>query len=296
MFTSPSVRVKRRQTALRTPTATSQTEAVRKEYGLKRLAQPTEESSFAGAKQKHPPVSDAFQTAQFHPSPRKKQASDTNHLVWQPHINGMQEGTGLGFVPRVPEDELHQYSTSDAATNGSAKLAMSAAGSRSSIFTSCALGGPPSNNTEEETTAGEHGRTLLRGDKHAVLEVSCFPETVRKLLGSIDLRNVPLTSGLSSESGFAFVATPTTCLVWSYSRSAASMDSVYKLAMPDPQSAAIYEAPVVALVSAGERQSDVGLLSCSPTGEVRYWDRVVFGLGGTDRFYAKDLELVDAED
>ncbi|KAJ1661702.1 hypothetical protein EV178_006460 [Coemansia sp. RSA 1646] len=259
MFTSPSVRVKRRQTALRTPAVMSQAESATKESGLK---------------------------------------SETNHLVWQSHINGQQDRAGPNFAPQVLEDEGHENGSGNVpnraltAANDIANVTLSVAGSGSSIFAS----GDLYESTSYRDTSDGDAHTLLRGDKHAVIEVSSFPETVRKLLGSVDLRSVPITAGLSCDSGFAFVATPTTCLVWSYSRSTSSMDSVYKLAMPDPQSSAIYEAPVVALAGTGERQSDVGLLSCSATGEVRYWDRVVFGLGGTDRFYSKSLELLDTAD
>ncbi|KAJ2355037.1 hypothetical protein H4S01_006988, partial [Coemansia sp. RSA 2610] len=67
--------------------------------------------------------------------------------------------------------------------------------------------------------------------------------------------------------------------------------------MPDPADAAGFEAPVVALVPpAGDAQSDVGVLACSATGQLRYWDCVAFGLGGTDRFHSASLELPDAAD
>ncbi|KAJ2553237.1 hypothetical protein EV175_003013 [Coemansia sp. RSA 1933] len=302
MFTSPSVRVKRRQAAaLRTPAAASQAESAKKEYGLKRLAQPMDESRIAVSNKSLSATSESLNAAQFHPSPRKKQASETNHLVWQPRVNEKQGRLSSSFAQPASEQDEHGDAIGntlapriiDTAADGTDSVAIPVADSSCSNFAPGACGDP---NGFTDPAPDSDSCTLLRGDKHAVFKVSCFPETVRKLLGSIDLRSVPLTSGLSSDSGFAFVATPTTCLVWPYNHPTASADSVYKLSMPDPQSVAIFEAPVVALVSAGERQSDVGLLSCSATGEIRYWDRVVFGLGGTDRFYTRNLEILDPED
>ncbi|KAI8320104.1 hypothetical protein GQ54DRAFT_264164 [Martensiomyces pterosporus] len=156
---------------------------------------------------------------------------------------------------------------------------------------------------EDDETSGEpldvsqdDQRTLMRGDKHAVFEVAGFPDAVRRHLGSIDLVSVPVTSGLNDDAKFAFVATPTSCFVWSYAESKSPNSSVYKLAMPDTDNATIYKTPVVALVPAGNLQSDVGVLACSTTGQIRYWDRVVFGLGGTERFHTKELSLAHAGD
>ncbi|KAJ2513727.1 hypothetical protein GGI11_004313 [Coemansia sp. RSA 2049] len=285
MFTSPSVRVKRRQPPLQAPDAL-RIATLKKDSGIKRLAVPTDDTRFAAVGKALPSSKDDAQTPHSRASPRKRHAGENNHLGWQSHTSVQQTDAIIGSSPLIVASEEHGRSSD--ATDGGTSAADSGDLVRVSDNPSYADG------FIESPSDGPH--TLLRNDKHSVLEVSSFPDTVHKLLGSIDLRSVPLTAGLSSDSGFAFVATPTTCLVWSYSRLEGSMDGTYKLTMPDPQNAEIYEAPVAALVATGEKQNDVGLISCSATGEIRYWDSVVFGLGGTDRFHNRSLELFDTTD
>ncbi|KAJ2161323.1 hypothetical protein GGF46_001584 [Coemansia sp. RSA 552] len=159
----------------------------------------------------------------------------------------------------------------------------------SSRLTLAAEGEGPRGDTDSDGR-----RVLLRGDKHAVFDVAGFPDAVQRQLGSIDFRSVPVTAGLNSASKFAFVATPTACFVWAYASGAAT--TVHRLPMPDPEDTAAFEAPVVALVPVGGVQSDVGVLVCSTAGQIRYWDRVAFGLGGTERFHSRGLELSDPAD
>ncbi|ORX71162.1 hypothetical protein DL89DRAFT_120522 [Linderina pennispora] len=137
---------------------------------------------------------------------------------------------------------------------------------------------------------------LMQGEKHAVFEVAGFPEAVRQHLGSIDFASVPVSSGVSDEAKFAYVATPTVCLVWSYAGSGRAVNNVYQLAMPDPSSATIFESPIISLVPSSAQQGDVGVIACTATGQLRYWDHIVFGLGGTERFHSKDLGLTDIND
>ncbi|KAJ2746968.1 hypothetical protein GGI20_000955 [Coemansia sp. BCRC 34301] len=133
----------------------------------------------------------------------------------------------------------------------------------------------------QETTSGEGPHTLLHGDRHAVFEVGALPPAAAQLLGSSD----SVACGLSSTAQFAFVATGVTCAVWSFA--AGSSAEVHLLAMPD---AGDLDAPAVALV-AGVGAGDVGVVAVSRLGSVRYWDRVVFGLGGTDCFHCATLAL-----
>ncbi|KAJ2660134.1 hypothetical protein IWW48_003081 [Coemansia sp. RSA 1200] len=285
MFTSPSVRVKRRQPPPQAPDAL-RIVTLKKDSSIKRLAVPTDDTRFAAVGKALPSSKDDTQTPHSRTSPRKRHAGKNNHLGWQSHTNIQQTDAIVGRSPQIVVAE--EYGRNNDATDGRTSVAGSGDSVLVSDNPSCSGG------FIEFPSDGPH--TLLRNDKHSVLEVSSFPDTVHKLLGSIDLRSVPLTAGLSSDSGFAFVATPTTCLVWSYSHLESSMDDTYKLTMPDPQNAEIYEAPVAALVAAGEKQNDVGLISCSATGEIRYWDSVVFGLGGADRFHSRHLELFDSTD
>ncbi|KAJ2110284.1 hypothetical protein IW146_005970 [Coemansia sp. RSA 922] len=133
---------------------------------------------------------------------------------------------------------------------------------------------------QEPASEGEH--TLLRGDRHAVFEVGAMPSAARQLVASSD----EVSCGVSDEARFAFVATASTCVVWSFA--AGSSAAVHRLAMPDAGEGA--GAPSVALV-AGVGAGDVGVVAVSGLGHVRYWDRVVFGLGGASQFHSTALAL-----
>lgn len=148
----------------------------------------------------------------------------------------------------------------------------------------------------DDAVARSVEQTLLRGDKHAVFAVSTFPESVRKQLGSVELKSMPVKSGINEQYQFAYVATSTTCFVWSYADGSKNPNT-YQLAMPDPRNAYDYETPVIALISADDTQrGDIGVLACSSAGQIRYWDRVVLGLGGVDRFCSKTVPLPDTND
>ncbi|KAJ1732085.1 hypothetical protein LPJ61_002210 [Coemansia biformis] len=109
-------------------------------------------------------------------------------------------------------------------------------------------------------------------------------------MAAAHVRGQPLAAGLSGAGPFAFVATAAECSVWAYGNNG-SAGRVHRLAMPD----GITEAPVVALVEVADA-SDVGALVCSATGQLRYWDRVAFGLGGTERFRSGAIALGDTGD
>ncbi|KAJ1823860.1 hypothetical protein GGH91_000932 [Coemansia sp. RSA 2671] len=146
-----------------------------------------------------------------------------------------------------------------------------------------------SNDDDMELTQeslGESEQTLLRGDRHAVFEVGAMPPAARQLLASGD----DVSCGLSSVAQFAFVATTSTCVVWSFA--AGSKAAVHRLAMPDAGEGA--GAPAVALV-AGVGAGDVGVVAVGGLGHVRYWDRVVFGLGGASQFHSAALPLGPAD-
>ncbi|KAJ1993764.1 hypothetical protein GGI25_000906 [Coemansia spiralis] len=308
MFTSPSVRVKRRQAAALRTSAIPQSDAVENNSGLKRVVhQHSTEIQIPAQQHSQQAGIESKKSSSLQPSPRKKQAIESTRSDWpssfakQPasesttkeHAHGStRQSIPWQLSGKENEAAIPANDVANLKAKYSSKISLSpstsdvAVVSRNDAFR-------PGGRIEESDNAMH---TLLQGDKHAVFEIAGFPEQVRKQLGSIDLRNVPLTVGLNAESKFAFVATPTTCFVWSYVYNRTSMNSVYRLAMPDPDSAAIYEAPVVALVAASEKQSDVGLLACSATGQIRYWDRVVFGLGGTERFFNKDLAISDSTD
>ncbi|KAJ2493258.1 hypothetical protein IWW37_000721 [Coemansia sp. RSA 2050] len=138
--------------------------------------------------------------------------------------------------------------------------------------------------TQESLSEGE--QTLLRGDRHAVFEVGTMPPAARQLLASGD----EVSCGLSPVAQFAFVATGSTCVVWSFA--VGSNATVHCLAMPDAGEGA--GAPAVALV-ADVGAGDVGVVAVSGLGHVRYWDRIVFGLGGTSQFHSTALSLASTD-
>ncbi|KAI9505597.1 hypothetical protein BX070DRAFT_220368 [Coemansia spiralis] len=300
MFTSPSVRVKRRQAAALRTSAIPQSDAVENNSGLKRVVhQHSTEIQIPAQQHSQQAGIESKKSSSLQPSPRKKQAIESTRSDWpssfakQPasesttkeHAHGStRQSIPWQLSGKENEAAIPANDVANLKAKYSSKISLSpstsdvAVVSRNDAFR-------PGGRIEESDNAMH---TLLQGDKHAVFEIAGFPEQVRKQLGSIDLRNVPLTVGLNAESKFAFVATPTTCFVWSYVYNRTSMNSVYRLAMPDPD--------IVALVAASEKQSDVGLLACSATGQIRYWDRVVFGLGGTERFFNKDLAISDSTD
>ncbi|KAJ2598706.1 hypothetical protein H4R99_004000 [Coemansia sp. RSA 1722] len=139
----------------------------------------------------------------------------------------------------------------------------------------------------EEEAELEHGqlRTLLRGDSHAVFAVSGFPEQVSEFLKAARIRAEPVSCGASAGAQFAYAASASTCLVWAYGSE--SYSSVYKLEMP-PNSNGDKGAPVISLIS-DTTPGDVGVVACSSSGQLRYWDRVVFGLGGTLQYLSVDI-------
>ncbi|KAJ2711120.1 hypothetical protein H4R19_003399, partial [Coemansia spiralis] len=133
-------------------------------------------------------------------------------------------------------------------------------------------------------------RVLLCGDKHTVVEVAALPDAAWRQVAAASARGLPLAAGLSSAGPFAFVATPTECGVWAYGHSGVT-GRVHRL----ETAASSDEAPIVALAAVGDA-SDVGALVCTPSGQLRYWDRVAFGLGGTERFRSGAIALGDTGD
>ncbi|KAJ2666490.1 hypothetical protein IW148_000978 [Coemansia sp. RSA 1199] len=306
MFTSPSVRVRRRPTAQQSRAEVSSSDSAAPKQTLKRSINASTMQN--GSLQKAaalPANSAAFGQQRGHDdtdysaaqsSSHKKQAVEPKRPVWlAPFAQRVQEPRVADVIsePEKPSTLQHKKVSEDEPIFGASIASIaSAASGRTGLV---AEDVKPARGTEADTLqTTDH--ILLRGDKHAVFDVAAFPEAVRRQLGSIDPESVPISAGLSSESSFAFVATPTTCLVWSYDSASSVMGGVYRLAMPDPDDATDFAAPLVALVSVGEVQSDVGVLACSATGQLRFWDRVAFGLGGTDRFHSRDLDLPDASD
>ncbi|KAJ1826384.1 hypothetical protein LPJ56_002200 [Coemansia sp. RSA 2599] len=147
-----------------------------------------------------------------------------------------------------------------------------------------ALEEPDSSEDEAEMGNG-HLRTLLRGDSYAVFAVASFPEQVSDFMKAAHGRGDPVSCGASAGAQFAYVASASICLVWAYGTE--NYSSVYKLDMP-PSASGSREPPVILLIS-DTTPSDVGVLACSRSGQLRYWDRVVFGLGGTLHYLSVDI-------
>ncbi|KAJ1863618.1 hypothetical protein LPJ78_003943 [Coemansia sp. RSA 989] len=294
MFTSPSVRVRRRQATKPTRAEALGSESVTSTRSLKRSSSTIATVSHASLKKENSsstttqPTDQAADSLAAQTLPRKKQVTEAKRPVWL-----------APFAQQAlqPNDTSNEHTTNSASQ---AALSESEAG-LSAVDASKGFASNASKvdflRASDPEPQPEADRVLLRGDKHAVFSIASFPEAVGRQLGSVDFGSVPIRSGVNSAGGFAFVATPTSCLVWPYDSASSAMTSrVYRLAMPDPDDTTVFETPLVALVSAENVQSDVGVLACSPTGQLRYWDRVAFGLGGTDRFYTANLDMPDASD
>ncbi|KAJ2722324.1 hypothetical protein GGI07_003406 [Coemansia sp. Benny D115] len=141
---------------------------------------------------------------------------------------------------------------------------------------------------EDLLPVGGQLRALLRGERHSVLQAGSVPEEVRGFVSQALHNGEALECG--AHAGFAHVATNSWCLVWAYGVSDDGI--VYRLQMPPAGHA---ERPVVMLVE-GRATGDTGVLAVGGSGQVRFWDRVVFGLGGPAGFQTTELGVLDGED
>ncbi|KAJ1940998.1 hypothetical protein FBU59_003636, partial [Linderina macrospora] len=316
MFTSPVAKSRRRQTLERAKTAATpivnttdpnlgrHSFAAAKHQLKQREQQKANESHSLGQKRHTASgaldYSGATQDASpFSPPASKRQATESKTMkpVWASTLFRRTDTRELAdeqmdASPWAPADETQEMDTTGAEDIESVSALLSPNGAPAGY----------AQLTEDGSLADaleaplDVSRVLLQGERHAVFETAGFPEAVRQHLGSIDTTRVPVSSGVSDETKFAYVATPTVCLVWSYAGSGRAVDTVYQLAMPDPRAATVFEAPIISLVPASAQHGDVGVIACTPTGQIRYWDHIVFGLGGTERFHSKDLGLTDIND
>ncbi|KAJ2797797.1 hypothetical protein H4R20_005056, partial [Coemansia guatemalensis] len=292
MFSSPSVRVRRRQTpkpveggADSNDNSTVSKQALKRGISLAGQGRANTQCS-----EQHEPahpttmLDAAQQQRQHHEMARKRQATGPNLPGWLAQAN-QQLITGA----RSEEGHIHGRSEQrEPKEIGPGERAPESAGLLSA--------GAPRGEADAAASEATGRRTLLRGEKHAVFGVAGFPEVVRRQVAAAELRGAAVAAGLSSIGSFAYVATAAECSVWAYGGAGSAINRVHRLVMPGSASVVETEPPLVILTAAGNEQTDVGVVVCSASGQLRYWDRVAFGLGGTDRFLSHTLELNDAAD
>ncbi|KAJ1669797.1 hypothetical protein EV182_008590, partial [Spiromyces aspiralis] len=151
---------------------------------------------------------------------------------------------------------------------------------------------------DEGIAASGYPRTLLKTNEHSATAISDYPVQVRAALDAIDFSQVTVNLEIDPLGKFAAVVTPTACYVWSYALGSA-VTNVFELPLPDPADATSYDTPLVSLIPADEDSQssdlDVGVMVCSPDGQLRYWERVAFGLGGVERFLTLDLPVPESD-
>ncbi|KAJ2610775.1 hypothetical protein H4S08_003466 [Coemansia sp. RSA 1365] len=291
MFSSPSVRVRRRQAAKPAEgKADSANNSTFSKHPLKRGISLASQGSVTTHRSKQREAEQQQQAAvqdvpfEYFALARKRQATGSSPSGWLAQTNQQR-------ISRMQSDEEHMHGRSD--RQGPWEIR---SGEKALDAVSSQPARVPRDGADEVTDEAEGRRTLLRGENHAVFSIAGFPETVREQVTAAELRGAAVVAGLSTTGSFAYVATTTECSVWAYGSASSAISRVYRLAMPDSADAVDVEAPLVVLAAARNEQADIGVVVCSASGHLRYWDCVAFGLGGTDRFFSHALELGDTTD
>ncbi|KAJ2079187.1 hypothetical protein H4R24_003962 [Coemansia sp. RSA 988] len=303
MFSSPSVRVRRRLTAKpvegsvdSTDTSTITKQTLKRSMSLaNQVGEVTQSNGQREGvqstavfdvveQQKQQQGRAADESSTHHSLARKRQSTGSNSPKWLAQTN-RQPMSGAQPEEEHIDGRSDQQRLWEIGFDGSAL--------ESTVPRSV---GAPRDWADTSANQANGQRTLLRGEKHAVFGVAGFPEAVRQQVAAAELRGAAVTAGLDSIGRFAYVATAAECSVWTYDGAASAINRVHRLVLPDRTSLAETDSPLVVLVAAGDEQTDVGVVVCSTSGQLRYWDRVAFGLGGTDRFLSHTIELNDVAD
>ncbi|RXK40460.1 hypothetical protein M231_02293 [Tremella mesenterica] len=128
---------------------------------------------------------------------------------------------------------------------------------------------------------------------HAVSSAGPLPREVQQLVkGAEDLVVRPLSGSIDPQSGFAFIASSSTCISWNYAKRTHSSPTCYTF--PAPRSSQGHGAsapPVISALYHGSNGSEPGMILVSPTGEMRIWESMNLALANVDRFQRVELEL-----
>ncbi|PIA14908.1 hypothetical protein COEREDRAFT_98484 [Coemansia reversa NRRL 1564] len=303
MFSSPSARVRRRQVA--TPAEGDVDSAdnlkflkhpLKRSISLASQGRATTQRSRQREAEQSAIALDADQQKQQQQAVVGDMASEYFTLARKrqatgPSSSGCLEETNQQRMSKIQPDEEHMYGRS-----GRRGLWEIGPGERTIDAVSSQPSRVSRDGTDVATDEAEGRRTLLRGENHAVFSMAGFPEAVQEQVAAAELRGAAVAAGLSSAGSYAYVATTAECSVWAYGSASSAISRVHRLAMPGSANAVDAEAPLVVLAAPRNEQGDIGVVVCSASGQLRYWDRVAFGLGGTDQFLSHALELGDMTD
>ncbi|KDQ07351.1 hypothetical protein BOTBODRAFT_192479 [Botryobasidium botryosum FD-172 SS1] len=129
------------------------------------------------------------------------------------------------------------------------------------------------------------------------LSVSFFaslPLEVQQALRSTDLATDAYSGTVDSATGFGLIISLSTCFVWNCAKRGLGSSTCYIFPAPDfrhadgaPTHLIIPVASIVPYSSSREP----GLIVCSATGEVRFWDSIAPGLAGAEKYHTTRLPV-----
>ncbi|GAA5848319.1 hypothetical protein JCM8547_004477 [Rhodosporidiobolus lusitaniae] len=179
----------------------------------------------------------------------------------------------------------------------SGRLTPSAAGGGRSVAATSEAGGQM--DVEYEGGAGrkDSEKVLVRDESYQIAERKGVPDEVVQAVQGSDAYTQPVKAVLDPITGFALLVTCESCFVWNWST---RTNSTTTYVFPVPPSASLPSnitafSPLsfASLVPASSQttQREPGLLLCSTTGSLRYWDSLSLALSGVDRFKSSALNL-----
>ncbi|WWC86014.1 uncharacterized protein L201_000885 [Kwoniella dendrophila CBS 6074] len=131
-----------------------------------------------------------------------------------------------------------------------------------------------------------------RDERHLVTSLGPLPKEVASLIKSSDLVANPIAGHVDPKSGFAMVASPSTCIAWNYAKRTHSAPTTYKFPSPPVSySNTPTQPPTLAALYTGPASSEPGLILVSTSGEIRLWESMGLALSNVDRFQEIYMEL-----
>ncbi|KAK4705783.1 hypothetical protein P7C70_g405, partial [Phenoliferia sp. Uapishka_3] len=142
---------------------------------------------------------------------------------------------------------------------------------------------------------------LVKDDNCTILQRLGLPVEVEQVLREADVYRDSFKATLDSVTGFAFLVSGESCLVWNWLRRSSS-PTTYRFPVPssetNPSNISI-QSPLsfTALVPAPSQpsQREPGLLLVSVIGEIRFWEHVSMALSGVDRWKTAFIGLQEGE-
>ncbi|GAA6004642.1 hypothetical protein JCM10207_000965 [Rhodosporidiobolus poonsookiae] len=181
---------------------------------------------------------------------------------------------------------------------------------RSAVARSVSEGGSNMEVDEQGQGQGQHGngkdqdKVLVKDEAYAITERKGLPQEVEQAVASADAYTSPVKAVLDPATGFALLVNSEHCFVWNWSQRTGST-TTYVFPVPPqaplpPNVTAYSPLPFATLVpsassSSLSSQREPGLLICSNTGVIRFWEAVSLSLSGVDRFKSARAPLQDGE-